>query len=58
MHFAGRDNLRGAPEAGNVVIRIRETGLLKPFKREVKPGTLSNILKKAEIAREELEDLL
>jgi predicted RNA binding protein YcfA (HicA-like mRNA interferase family) len=26
--------------------------------RSIKPGTLSNILKKAEISREELEDLL
>jgi len=26
--------------------------------RPIKPGTLSNILKKAEISREELEDLL
>jgi dihydroxyacid dehydratase/phosphogluconate dehydratase len=29
MHFASRDNLRGAPEAGNVVIGVEEGDIIE-----------------------------
>jgi bifunctional DNA-binding transcriptional regulator/antitoxin component of YhaV-PrlF toxin-antitoxin module len=29
MHFANRDNLRGAPEAGNVVVGIEEGDIVE-----------------------------